>query len=168
MSLESVCQYACQMADDHEASIITQLMMAQYMQQGLVIPELCQRIQSIPEQRKQMRLEEHYRRLHPADTPDLSKLPPALRTPAAIQIWQTLYIEGLVDDSCQTLCTRTESGTMAAHIAKVLGIREVWKTFEALWGMRGLRSAKDKALDQKKYWDFQKKLDSLIPYQSST
>ena len=51
---------------------------------------------------------------------------------------------------------------MAAAIAKRLGIREVWKTFEELWGMRNLKSAKDKAFDYQNGWDFQKKLDSII------
>ena len=47
-------------------------------------------------------------------------------------------------------------------IAKQLGIREVWKTFEELWGMRNLKSAKDKAFDYQGGWDFQKKLDTII------
>ena len=49
-----------------------------------------------------------------------------------------------------------------SDIAKRLGIREVWKTFEELWGMRNLKSAKDKAFDYQNGWDFQKKLDSII------
>lgn len=162
MSLEAVCQYACYLPDDHEAGIITQMMMAQYMQQGLCNPELSQLILGIPERRKQIRREEDHRRLHPAGTLNTSHLPPALRTPAAIEIWQALFTEALVDEECQTLCSRTESGLMAAQIAKVLGIRNVWVTFEELWGIRNLKSAHDKAFDYQNGWNFQNKLNGII------
>jgi len=163
MTLESVCHYACHISDDHEATVITHMMMAQYMQQGLQNPELTQLILGIPERRKQIQREEEYKRLHPGGTLNTSQLPPALRTPAAIQIWQTLFTESLVDEECQTLCSRTESGLMAAQIAKALGIRNVWVTFEELWGIRNLKSARDKAFDYQNGWNFQKKLDTLIP-----
>lgn len=163
MTLESVCHYACHITDDHEATVIIHMMMAQYMQQGLQNPDLTQLILGIPERRKQIQREEEYKRLHPGGTLNTSQLPPALRTPAAIQIWQTLFTESLVDEECQTLCSRTESGLMASHIAKALGIRNVWVTFEELWGIRNLKSARDKAFDYQNGWNFQKKLDTLIP-----
>lgn len=162
MSLESVCQYACHIADDHEADIICHMLMSQYMQQGLCNPELTQLILGIPERRKQIRREEEMMRLHPEGKLDTSQLPPNLQTPLAKSIWQALYTEGLVDQNCQTLCSRTESGLMAAAIAQALNIRNVWVTFEALWGIPNLKSAKDKALDYEKCWNFQKKLDEII------
>lgn len=162
LSLESVCEYACHVSDDKEANVITQMLMNQYMVQGLAIPSLCSLIINIPERRKQIKLEEQWRALHPKGTLNTDNLPPALRTPAAISIWQALYAESMIDEECQTLRSRTESGLMAAAIAKRLGIREVWKTFEELWGMRNLKSAKDKAYDYQGCWDFQKKLDSII------
>lgn len=164
MSLESVCHYAIHMTDDHDSNIIVQMMMAQYMQQGLQHPELAQEILGIPERRKQLQRDEAYKRLHPGGTLHTSHLPPALRTPAAIDIWQRLFSEALVDEDCQTLCSRTESGLMAAHISKALGIRNVWVTFEELWGIRNLKSSRDKAFDYQNGWNFQKKLDSLITY----
>lgn len=162
LSLESVCEYACHVTVDKEANVITQMLMNQYMVQGLAIPSLCALIINIPERRKQIKLEEQWRALHPKGTLNTDNLPPALRTPAAISIWQALYAESMVDEDCQTLRSRTESGLTAAAIAKRLGIREVWKTFEELWGMRNLKSAKDKAYDFQGCWDFQKKLDTII------
>lgn len=162
LSLESVCEYACHVSDDKEANVITQMLMNQYMVQGLAIPSLCAQILGIPEKRKQIKLEEQWRALHPKGTLNTDGLPPNLRTPAAISIWQALYAENLIDEECRTLRSRTESGLMAYAIAKRLGIREVWKTFEELWGMRNLKSAKDKAFDYQNGWDFQKKLDSII------
>lgn len=162
LSLESVCEYAWHINDDKEANVITQMLMSQYMKQGLCNAELCSLILEIPEKRKQIRHEEQWRALHPNGTLNTDSLPANLRTPAAISIWQALYAESLVDEECQTLRSRTESGLMAAAIAKRLGIREVWKTFEELWGIRNLKSAKDKAFDYQSGWDFQKKLDSII------
>lgn len=164
MSLESVCHYAIHMTDDHEANIIMHMMMTQYMQQGLQNQELTQLILGIPERRKQLKREENYKHLHPGGTLNTSQLPPALRTPAAIEIWQKLFSEALVDEDCQTLCSRTESGLMAAHIAKALGIRNVWVTFEELWGISNLKSARDKAFDYQNGWNFEKKLNSLISF----
>lgn len=163
LSLESVCEYACHVTDDQDANVLTQMLMAEYMKQGLVQPELSALILGIPERRKQIKLEERWKALHPKGTLRTDQLPPALRTPAAINIWQTLYAESLVDEDCQTLRSRTESGLMAAAIAKQLGIREVWKTFEELWGIRNLKSAKEKALDHQGGWDFLEKLNNLIP-----
>lgn len=162
LSLESVCEYACHLESDADANIISHMLMTQYMQQGLCIPELANRILGIPNTRKQLKREEQYKALHPKGTLNTDLLPPELRTPAAINIWQTLFTESLVDEECQTLCSRTESGLMAAAIAKKLGIRKVWVTFEALWGIRNLKSAHDKAFDYQGCWDFQKKLDNLI------
>ena len=162
LSLESVCEYACHVPDDQEANVITQMLMNQYMTQGLSIPSLCSLILGIPEKRKQIKQEERWRALHPKGTLNTDALPPNLRTPAAIGIWQALYAESLIDEDCQTLRSRTESGLMAAAIAKRLGIREVWKTFEELWGMRNLKSAKDKDFDYQNGWDFQEKLNHLI------
>lgn len=162
LSLESVCEYACRLDNDADANIISHMLMAQYMQQGLCIPELANRILGIPDTRKQLKREEQYKALHPQGTLNTDQLPPTLRTPAARDIWQTLYAEGLVDEDCQTLCSRTESGLMAAAIAKVLGIRNVWVTFEELWGMSNLKSARDKAFDYQNGWNFQKRLDNLI------
>ena len=162
LSLESVCEYACRLDSDADANIISHMLMAQYMQQGLCIPELANRILGIPTVRKQLKREEQYKALHPKGTLNTDQLPPVLRTPAAINIWQTLYTEALVDEDCQTLCSRTESGLMAAAIAKALGIRNVWVTFEELWGIRNLKSAHDKAFDYQNGWNFQKRLDNLI------
>ena len=162
LSLESVCEYACHLESDADANIISHMLMAQYIQQGLCIPELASRILSIPDTRKQLKREEQYKALHPKGTLNTDQLPPELRTPAAINIWQALFTESLVDEDCQTLCSRTESGLMAAAIAKKLGIRKVWVTFEELWGIRNLKSAHDKAFDYQSGWDFQKKLNTII------
>lgn len=162
MSLEAVIHYACHVADDNHANSIMQMLMAQYMTQGLCDPQLTRCILTIPEQRKQIQQEEQWQRLHPQGTLDTRRLPPELRTPAAIKIWQALLAEGLVDERCQTLRSRTESGVMAATIARALGIHNVWVTFGTLWGITNLKSAHDKSIDQQKGWDFQSKLDSII------
>ena len=162
LSLEAVCEYALHVPSDAEADVIAYMLMTQYMQQGLCIPQLAELILGIREKRQTLRREEEHRRLHPHGVLDTSRLPPPLRTPAAINIWQILFTESLVDEECQTLCSRTESGLLAYHIAKTLGIREVWKTFEEVWGMKNLKSAHDKAFDYQSGWNFQKKLDSLF------
>lgn len=162
ISLEAACQYACHTADEVDSKAITQMLMAQYMMQGLCNPELAARIVGIPERRKQLRIEEEWRRLHPKPELNTSELPAELRTPAAINIWKALYAEAMVDKDCQTLRSRTDSGLMAKAIASKLGIRQVWITFEKLWGMRNLKSAYDKALDYESCWDFKQKLDAII------
>jgi len=163
LSLESVCEYACRVEDEHESTTITHMLMSQYMQQGICNPQLSQLILGIPERRKRIRREEEWARLHPRGTLNTSNLPAPLRTPAAIEIWQALFVESMVDEDCQTLRSRTESGLMAEVIARKLGIRNVWKTFEEFWGIRNLKSAHDKALDYQNCWEFKKRLDEIIP-----
>lgn len=162
ISLESACDYACRVSDDHESMVISHMLMTQYMKQGLCNPQLSSLILNIPERRKQIRWEEEWNRHHPRGTLNTSSLPSNLRTPAALEIWQVLFTESMVDEDCQTLRSRTESGLMAEAIARKLGIRNVWKTFEEFWGMRNLKSAHDKALDYQSCWDFKKRLDELI------
>jgi len=163
LSLESVCEYAYTVTDDREASAISTMLMHQYMSQGLSDPTLSALILGIPERRKQIRYQDEHPDYRPQDALRFDHLPPKLRTPQAIEIWKLLYAEALVDGECQTLCSRTESGLMAAAIAKALGIREVWKTFEDLWDMRNLKSARDKALDYQSGWNFNDKIDKIIP-----
>lgn len=162
LSLESVCEYAWHVTDDHEASVISTMLMHQYMRQGLCDPTLSALILSIPERRKQIRYQSEHPDFQPKEALRTDHLPPKLRTPEAIEIWRRLYTESLVDNECQTLCSRTESGLLAAAIAKRLQIREVWKTFEDLWGIRNLKSARDKAFDYQNGWNFQEKIDKII------
>lgn len=163
LTLEAVCEYACRIDDDRESTTITHMLMAQYIKQGICNPQLSHLILSIPERRKQLRREEEWARLHPRGTLNIANLPAPLRTPAAIEIWQALFTESMVDEECQTLRSRTESGLMAEAIAHKLGIRNVWRTFEEFWGIRNLKSARDKALDFQNCWDFKNRLEEIIP-----
>ena len=92
----------------------------------------------------------------------IAHLPWQLKTPRAIGYWQQLYDEGMVDNECMTLKGRPDSAMMAQRMARALDIREVWNTFEQLWGITNLHGSLNKALDSEGGWRTKKVLDSIF------
>jgi len=89
-------------------------------------------------------------------------LPIRLRSVPAVKYWQQLYDEGFVDERCMSVMGRTDSAQMAQRMARALGIREVWKTFEALWGIPNLHASLDKGLNNDAGWWMKGKLDGIF------
>lgn len=92
----------------------------------------------------------------------IAHLPWQLKTPRAIGYWQQLYDEGMVDNECMTLKGRPDSAMMAQRMARALDIREVWKTFELLWGITNLHGSLNKALDSEGGWRTKQVLDRIF------
>ena len=69
---------------------------------------------------------------------------------------------GWVDDNCQPLLSRALSAVLADRMATLLNIQNKWKVFESFWGMKGLRSAYNNALNQKQFDEFYEKLKNNI------
>lgn len=80
-----------------------------------------------------------------------------LASAEAERLWQQARQRGWVDDDCRPLVTNNEAALLVDRMAQRLGIRDKWKTFGAFWGMKPdtLRSAFNKAMEQRKSLDFQ-------------
>ena len=92
----------------------------------------------------------------------IAHLPWQMKTPRAIGFWQQLYDEGFVNNECMTLRGRADSAMMAQRLARALDIREVWKTFEQLWGISNLHGSLNKALDTDGGWRTKEVLDRIF------
>ena len=92
----------------------------------------------------------------------ITHLPWQMKTPKAIGYWQQLYDEGFVNNECMTLRGRADSAMMAQRLARALDIREVWKTFEQLWGITNLHGSLNKALDTDGGWRTKEVLDRIF------
>ncbi len=95
-------------------------------------------------------------------TPDLSPkgegkettLPEALATEEAMALWQKAQEAGYVDEHYQPKISRTQAALLADEMAKRLGIKEKWKTFEALWNRRNMYRDLQDALNQQQSLQF--------------
>ncbi len=93
---------------------------------------------------------------------DLVSLSPELQTGKARRLWDAARDAGWVDDNCQPLLSRALSAVLADRMATLLNIQNKWKVFESFWGMKGLRSAYNNALNQKQFDEFYEKLKNNI------
>ena len=95
-------------------------------------------------------------------TEEKSETPAELQTEEARRLWDAARDAGWVDDDCQPLLSRAMSAVLADRMATLLNIQNKWKVFESFWGMKGLRSAYNNALNQKQFDEFYEKLKSNI------
>ncbi len=93
---------------------------------------------------------------------ETSNLPEALSTEAAMALWKKAQAAGWVDANYQPLISRTQAALLADAMAERLGIKEKWKTFEALWNRKYMRSDYNLALTRKGSLDFQAELKLLF------
>ena len=100
---------------------------------------------------------------HEEDAVIQEKTTPAeLDTEEARRLWDAARDAGWVDDNCQPLLSRALSAVLADRMATLLNIQNKWKVFESFWGMKGLRSAYNNALNQKQFDEFYEKLKKTI------
>ena len=90
------------------------------------------------------------------------QLPETLSTEKAMALWQKAQDAGYVDDNFQPLISRTQSALLADAMALRLGIKEKWKTFEALWNRRNMYRDLQDALNQKQSLQFRDNLKDLF------
>ena len=95
-------------------------------------------------------------------TEEKSETPAELQTEEARRLWDAARDAGWVDDGCQPLLSRALSAVLADRMATLLNIQNKWKVFESFWGMKGLRSAYNNALNQKQFDEFYEKLKNNI------
>ena len=103
-------------------------------------------------------------------TPDLSPkgegketiLPEALASEEAMALWQKAQEAGYVDEHYQPKISRTQAALLADEMAKRLGIKEKWKTFEALWNRRNMYRDLQDALNQQQSLQFRDNLKDLF------
>ena len=95
-------------------------------------------------------------------TEEKSEKPAELQTEEARRLWDAARDAGWVDDGCQPLLSRALSAVLADRMATLLNIQNKWKVFESFWGMKGLRSAYNNALNQKQFDEFYEKLKNNI------
>lgn len=81
---------------------------------------------------------------------------------AGSELWQRVKAEGMVDEAGQPTVSRTEAALLADMLAVKLGIRNKWKTFEAMWHRNNMRGDYNTALNQNKSLAFQDKLKNLL------
>ena len=77
-------------------------------------------------------------------------------------LWKKAQAAGWVDANYQPLISRTQAALLADAMAERLGIKEKWKTFEALWNRKYMRSDYNLALTRKGSLDFQAELKLLF------
>ncbi len=70
--------------------------------------------------------------------------------------------KGWLDDDLRPTVSRAKAALIADRIAECAGVRNKWKTFETLWGMKNLRADYNKALYQKQFYEFDTELKSVI------
>ena len=95
-------------------------------------------------------------------TGEKSETPAELQTEEARRLMDAARDAGWVDDDCQPLLSRSLSALLADRMATLLNIQNKWKVFESFWGMKGLRSAYNNALNQKQFDEFYEKLKNNI------
>lgn len=86
-----------------------------------------------------------------------------LHTERAMVMWKVLQSRNLIDEHLQPVgLSRTEAAMLAYMMADRLGIRNKWKTFEALWNRRYMRNDFNDALEQKKNLEWQDVIKLLL------
>ena len=91
-----------------------------------------------------------------------SNLPEALSTEAAMALWKKAQAAGWVDANYQPLISRTQAALLADAMAERLGIKEKWKTFEALWNRKNMYRDYYKALNLQQSLEFQDRIKKLF------
>ena len=76
-------------------------------------------------------------------------------------LWQSAMDKGWVDENYQPKLSRTLSALLAYEMAKRLGIKDKWKTFEKLWHRNNMHSDYNTALSQHQSLEFNEKLKKL-------
>jgi hypothetical protein len=88
--------------------------------------------------------------------------PEELKSMRAMKAWNIARSNGWVDENYQpTLRTNYEIGLLAETMARYIGLKKQWAVFGKFWNIdRGtLRSAYNKALDGRQYYDLYEKLN---------
>lgn len=86
-----------------------------------------------------------------------------LHTERATAMWEVLRSRELIDEHLQPVgLSRTEAAMLAYMMAERLGIRNKWKTFEALWNRRYMRNDFNEAMEQKKNLEWQDVIKLLL------
>ena len=93
---------------------------------------------------------------------EASNLPEALSTEAAMALWKKAQAAGWIDANYQPLISRTQAALLADAMAERLGIKEKWKTFEALWHRKYMYHDYYRAMEQQQSLDFQDTLKRLF------
>ena len=93
---------------------------------------------------------------------EASNLPEALSTEAAMALWKKAQAAGWVDANYQPLISRTQAALLADAMAERLGIKEKWKTFEALWHRNNMYNDYYRAMNQQQSLTFQDELKQLF------
>ena len=93
---------------------------------------------------------------------EASNLPEALSTEAAMALWKKAQAAGWVDANYQPLISRTQAALLADAMAERLGIKEKWKTFEALWHRKYMYHDYYRAMEQQQSLDFQDTMKRLF------
>jgi len=81
-----------------------------------------------------------------------------LFTEEAKVLWEKVQAKGWVDQNYQPLISRTLAALLANVMAAMLGIKEKWKVFEALWKRKNMYKDYYMALGQKQSMAFQDNL----------
>ena len=93
---------------------------------------------------------------------EASNLPEALSTEAAMALWKKAQAAGWIDANYQPLISRTQAALLADAMAERLGIKEKWKTFEALWNRKNMYRDYYKALNLQQSLEFQDRIKKLF------
>ena len=93
---------------------------------------------------------------------EASNLPEALSTEAAMALWKKAQSAGWIDANYQPLISRTQAALLADAMAERLGIKEKWKTFEALWNRKNMYRDYYKALNLQQSLEFQDRIKKLF------
>ena len=91
-----------------------------------------------------------------------SSLPDVLATDKAMALWKKAQAAGWVDANYQPLISRTQAALLADAMAERLGIKEKWKTFEALWHRNNMYNDYYRAMNQQQSLTFQDELKQLF------
>ena len=92
----------------------------------------------------------------------VEEMPEALRTEAAMALWEKMQAAGYIDEDYQPLLSRSQSALLADAMAERLGIKEKWKVFETLWQRRNMYRDYYKALNLQQSLTFQDKIKRLF------
>ena len=93
------------------------------------------------------------------------KLPEVLLTDKASELHERLCEAGMVDEGWMPVgLTNAERGVLAFQLAVRLDIQNQWQVFASLWGTTPgtLRSAYNKANEQRKTMSFIEKLNAIL------
>ena len=96
------------------------------------------------------------------DRPPSNELPEVLAAPKAMALWRKAQQADYVDENYQPLISRTQAAMLAYEMAMLLGIRNKWRIFEALWNRKNMRGDYNDALNQRQTLAFQDSLKSLF------